>query len=242
MSDVVDLTVVVPAFDEEHRLVLTLEGMSGYLSGRGGTWEVIVVDDGSRDRTADVAEQFASTHDEFRVIRHGMNRGKGAAVRTGFRESRGDLVLFSDADLSTPMEELPRMVDALKDGADFVLASRAMPDSNVEIHQAWYRERMGKTFNVFVRAATGIPIRDTQCGFKLLRGADARALAREMKEDGFSFDVELVLLARRRGLTLRELAVTWRNDVGSRVNPIRDSLHMLGSLFRIVRRTGRYRG
>jgi dolichyl-phosphate beta-glucosyltransferase len=133
------------------------------------------------------------------------------------------------------------MKAALEQGADFVLASRAVADSNVEIHQAWYRERMGKTFNAFVRAASGIPIHDTQCGFKLLRGDAARALAGEMREDGFSFDVELVLLAARRGLRMKEMGVTWRNDAGSRVNPIRDSIRMLTSLFRIVRRTGRYR-
>jgi dolichyl-phosphate beta-glucosyltransferase len=237
-----ELSVIVPAFDEEMRLLPTLRRLEEWLAVWGRSWEVIVVDDGSRDRTAEVAEDFAVDRPAFRVLRLGRNRGKGAAVRAGFRESRGDLVLFTDADLSTPIEELDRMVGELDRGQDFVLASRALPDSNVEIHQAWYRERMGKTFNGFVRLATGIPIRDTQCGFKLLRGEDARALAKEMREDGFAFDVELVLLARRRGMRLREFPVTWRNDAGSRVSPVRDSVRMLASLGRIVGRTGRYRG
>jgi dolichyl-phosphate beta-glucosyltransferase len=215
--------------------------MEEWFTTWGRTYEVIVVDDGSLDGTVGVAEAFAASRPAFRVLRLGVNRGKGAAVREGFRQSRGELVLFSDADLSTPIEELARMKAALEQGADFVLASRAVADSNVEIHQAWYRERMGKTFNAFVRAASGIPIHDTQCGFKLLRGDAARALAEEMREDGFSFDVELVLLAARRGLRMKEMGVTWRNDAGSRVNPIRDSIRMLTSLFRIVRRTGRYR-
>lgn len=235
------ITVVVPAFNEEQRLRPTLERMEEWFTTWGRPYEVIVVDDGSLDDTVGVAERFAAGRPAFRVVRLGVNRGKGAAVREGFRQSRGELVLFSDADLSTPIEELARMKAALEQGADFVLGSRAVPDSNVEIHQAWYRERMGKTFNAFVRAASGIPIHDTQCGFKLLRGDDARALAEEMREDGFSFDVELVLLAARRGLRMREMGVTWRNDAGSRVNPIRDSLRMLTSLYRIVRRTGRYR-
>jgi len=241
VSGPVAITVVVPAYNEERRLLPTLERLEEWFTTWGRTYEVIVVDDGSRDGTVRVAEGFAASRPAFRVLPLGANRGKGAAVREGFRASRGDLVLFTDADLSTPIEELVRMKAALEQGADFVLASRSAADSNLEIHQAWYRERMGKAFNRFVRLASGIPIRDTQCGFKLLRGDDARALAAEMRENGFSFDVELVLLASRRGLRLREVGVTWRNDPGTRVRAIRDSLRMLWSLLGIVRRTGRYR-
>lgn len=241
MSGPVAITVVVPAYNEERRLRPTLQRLEEWLGARGRPYEVIVVDDGSADGTVRIAEEFAASRPSFRVRPLGVNRGKGAAVREGFRASRGELVLFSDADLSTPIEELVRLEAALGEGADVVLASRAVADSNLEIHQAWYRERMGKAFNAFVRAVSGIPIHDTQCGFKLFRGDDARALAEEMREDGFSFDVELVLLAARRGLRLREVGVTWRNDAGSRVSPVRDSIRMLTSLFRIVRRTGRYR-
>ena len=173
------------------------------------------------------------------VLTHPENRGKGAAVRTGFAASTGELVLFSDADLSTPLHEIEKLEAALEAGAGVAIASRALPDSNLEIRQAWYRERMGKTFNAIVRRVTGLPIRDTQCGFKLFRGEDARALATRMREDGFSFDVELLLLAKRRGLTVREVPVTWRNDAGSRVSPLEDALAMLLSLPRILRNVRR---
>jgi dolichyl-phosphate beta-glucosyltransferase len=187
-----------------------------------------------------LVEEFARVHAGFALVRLVKNRGKGAAVREGMSRSRGARVLFCDADLSTPLEELDALERELRDGADVVIASRGLHGSRLEIRQPWLRERMGKIFNGFVRLLTGIPFRDTQCGFKLLRGDHARALAKEMRENGFSFDVELLLLARRRGLTVRELPVRWRNDFGSRVNPLRDSAEMLGSLVRILGRTGRW--
>jgi dolichyl-phosphate beta-glucosyltransferase len=242
MAGAPHLTVVVPAFNEERRLLPTLQAMERWLDGRGTPYEVLVVDDGSADRTKALAGEFAGKHPAFRVVALPENRGKGAAVRAGFAESRGSLVLFSDADLSTPLEELDRLSAALGDGADVAIASRALPGSNLEIRQAWYREHMGKTFNALVRLFTGLPFHDTQCGFKLFRGEDARSLASEMREDGFSFDVELLLLAGRHGLAVREIPVTWRNDEGSRVNPVQHSLAMLASLPRIVGRTGRFRG
>jgi dolichyl-phosphate beta-glucosyltransferase len=235
------LTVIVPAYNEERRIGPTLVALEAFLRARGETWEVLVVDDGSRDATASLVTEFASAHPGFALVRLPVNRGKGAAVREGLARSRARRVLFTDADLSTPLEELDAMDRALADGADVVIASRALRESRLEIRQAWYREQMGKAFNRFVRLLTGIPFRDTQCGFKLLRGEEARALAAEMREDGFSFDVELILLARRRGLAVHELPVRWRNDAGSRVSAVRDSWAMLISLGRILRRTGRYR-
>ncbi|NNE43060.1 MAG: glycosyltransferase family 2 protein [Gemmatimonadetes bacterium] len=235
------LTVVIPAFNEENRLGTTLERIHSWLSGRAETFEILVVDDGSRDRTVALVREFAGGHPGVRLHEAGRNRGKGAAVRTGFAESRGERVLFSDADLSTPIEELVPMQEALNQGAGLVIASRDLPESNLAERQAWYREGMGKLFNRIVRMATGIPFRDTQCGFKLLGGGDARALATEMREDGFAFDVELILLARRSGLAIRELPVTWRHVDESRVSPVTDALRMLQSLPRILRRTGRYR-
>lgn len=237
----VALSIVVPAYREEARIGRSLEAMAAFLAARGESYEVLVVDDGSRDGTAAVVEGFVRAHEHFALIRLPANRGKGAAVRTGLQATRGERVLFSDADLSTPLEELDALDRVLRDGADVVLASRGLAASRLEIRQPWYRERMGKTFNAFARLLTGIPFKDTQCGFKLLRGDAARALAAEMREDGFAFDVELVLLARRRGLAMREIPVRWRDDRGSRVNPLRDSLAMLVALVRIVRRCGRYR-
>ncbi|MFN8179798.1 MAG: dolichyl-phosphate beta-glucosyltransferase [bacterium] len=241
MEGAPDLTVIVPAYNEERRIGPTLVALEDFLRARGETYEVLVVDDGSRDATASLVAEFANAHPAFALVRLPANRGKGAAVREGLARSRGRRVLFTDADLSTPLDELDAMDRALADGADVIIASRALRESRLEIRQAWYREQMGKAFNRFVRLLTGIPFRDTQCGFKLLRGEDARALAAEMREDGFSFDVELILLARRRGLTLRDLPVRWRNDAGSRVSALRDSSAMLVSLGRILRRTGRYR-
>lgn len=237
----VGLSIVVPAYQEEARIRRSLEALAAHLRARGEPFEVLVVDDGSRDATPALVEEFARTHAGFALVRLGTNRGKGAAVREGMARSRGARVVFTDADLSTPLEELDALGRALEDGADFVLASRGLKESRLEVRQPWYREHMGKMFNGLVRLITGIPFRDTQCGFKLLRGDAARALAAEMREDGFSFDVELILLARRRGLALREIPVTWRNDTGSRVNPVRDSAAMLASLARIVARIGRYR-
>jgi dolichyl-phosphate beta-glucosyltransferase len=241
MEGAPSLTVIVPAYNEERRIGPTLVALESFLHARGETYEVLVVDDGSRDATASLVTEFAGAHPAFALVQLPANRGKGAAVREGFARSRGRRLLFTDADLSTPLEELEAMDRVLADGADVVIASRALRESRLEIRQAWYREQMGKAFNRFVRLLTGIPFRDTQCGFKLLRGEAARALAAQMREDGFSFDVELILLARRRGLTVRELPVRWRNDPGSRVSALRDSSAMLVSLARILRRTGRYR-
>ncbi len=237
----VGLSIVVPAYQEEARIRRALETLAAFLRARGEPFEVLVVDDGSRDATPALVEEFARGREGFALVRLPANRGKGAAVREGLARARGARVLFTDADLSTPLEELDALDRELRDGADFVLASRGLAGSRLEVRQPWYRERMGKIFNGIVRLLTGIPFRDTQCGFKLLRGDAARALAGEMREDGFSFDVELILLARRRGLALREVPVAWRNDTGSRVNPVWDSAAMLAALVRIVRRTGRYR-
>jgi dolichyl-phosphate beta-glucosyltransferase len=235
------LSVVIPAFNEERRLQRTLDRIADWLDASGESYEVIVVDDGSSDATRKIAEEFARGRPPVSCISLSRNRGKGAAVRTGFERSQGELVLFSDADLSTPIEELSRLRAALQDGAGFVIASRGLAQSRLEIRQEWFRETMGKAFNGLVRLLTGIPFRDTQCGFKLLRGESARALSKEMREDGFAFDVELILLARKGGNTIREVPVTWRNDARSRVDPVVDSWKMLVALPRILRRTGRYR-
>jgi dolichyl-phosphate beta-glucosyltransferase len=236
-----NLTVVIPAFNEEKRLRETLHRVFDWLNARPQTFELLVVDDGSRDGTVDLVRSFAPGHDGVAVVELGRNRGKGAAVREGFARSRGERVLFSDADLSTPIEELSAMEQALDSGVGLAIASRDLPDSELAVRQVWYREGMGKLFNRIVRAVTGIPFRDTQCGFKLLGGEDARALAEEMQEDGFSFDVELILLARRRGLRVREMPVRWHHVDESRVSPVKDALKMLRALPGILSRTGRYR-
>ncbi|MFP5284725.1 MAG: dolichyl-phosphate beta-glucosyltransferase [Thermoanaerobaculia bacterium] len=231
-----DISVVIPAFNEAERLGSTLERAVGYLSRRGVSYEVLVVDDGSRDRTIEVAEAFAG--DGVRVIRHERNRGKGAAIKTGLLASRGAEVLLSDADASTPIEELEKLRRRLAE-APVVLGSRAVAGADIRQHQPFYRELMGKTFNRIIRLAGVRGLNDTQCGFKLLDGKVAREIGAELTVDGFAYDVELVWLARRRGYKVVEVGVVWVDSPDSRVDPIRSSLSMLRDVVRMrIRHSG----
>jgi dolichyl-phosphate beta-glucosyltransferase len=233
------LSIVVPAFNEARRLPATLERLVAHCareeSGRG--YEIMLVDDGSRDATSAVAEEWSDRH--VRLLRHDVNRGKGAAVRTGVRETSGDEVLLTDADLSTPIEDIGALRRAMSEGADVAIGSRGLSASRITLRQPFYRERMGKTFNVLVRAALGWSIRDTQCGFKLFRGDAARAIFAEVRETGFGFDVEVIHIALHNGLRVREVPVRWHNSPDSRVHIVRSSAAMLGSLARIVVRDAR---
>lgn len=225
-----DITLVIPAYNEEERLGSTLERAVDYLSRRGTSYEILVVDDGSRDRTVDVAEGFAARG--VRVIRQDRNRGKGAAVRAGMLASLGSKVLLSDADASTPIEELETLERRLP-SAPVVLGSRAVEGADIRVHQPFYRELMGKTFNFIIRLLGVRGLADTQCGFKLLAGDVARDLASRLTIDGFAYDVELVWLAQRQGLPIAEVGVIWINSPDSRVSPIRSSLSMLRDVVRM---------
>ena len=211
----VALSVVIPAFNEEQRLPGTLATILPFLRSRGETFEVVVVDDGSRDRTAEVAEQAGP---EVRVLKNPGNRGKGYSVRNGMLNAQGAWRLMSDADLSTPIEELDRLRAALNDGAEIAIASRAVSGANLEKRQSMMRETSGRFFNLLVRTLHLPGIKDTQCGFKLFSAAAARAAFTESTLDGFAFDVEALVLARRAGFRIREVPVTWRNDEQSRVS------------------------
>ncbi|MDX1501287.1 MAG: glycosyltransferase family 2 protein [Thermoanaerobaculia bacterium] len=224
-----ELTVVIPAFNEEHRLGATLERVLGYLARRGLDAEVLVADDGSTDGTPAVAEGLAARG--VGLLRDPQNRGKGAAVRRGVLASRGRRVLISDADLSTPIEELPRL-EARLHQAPLVYGSRAVAGARVTRRQPLYREWMGKCFNRIIRLAGVGGIRDTQCGFKLLDGAVARELFRDLVTDGFAFDVELTWRARQRGHRIVEVGVEWVDSRPSRVRPLADSLAMLSEVLR----------
>jgi len=212
--------------------VPTLEELAAW-SERRGDVEIVVVDDGSRDATAALVERFESTN--LRLVRMPENRGKGAALRAGVAASRGRAVLLSDVDLSTPIREVDRLGARLAE-ADVVLGSRAQPDSRIVLHQPFWRELAGKGFNLAIRVLGVRGFRDTQCGFKLLRGEVARRLFAEMTVDRFAYDVELVLLAQRRGYRVIEVGVEWRNDPGSRVRLVRDGVRMLVDVARIRRR------
>jgi dolichyl-phosphate beta-glucosyltransferase len=235
-----DISLVIPAYNEAERLGSTLERAVEYLSRRGASYEVLVVDDGSRDRTIEVAEGFAGRG--VRVIRHKQNRGKGAAVRTGMLASRGGEVLLSDADASTPIEELEKLERSLSE-APVVFGSRAVDGADVRQRQPFYRELMGKTFNRIIWLLGVRGVSDTQCGFKLLAGEVARELGAELTIDGFAYDVELVWLARRRGYPIAEVGVIWVNSPDSRVDPIRSSVSMFRDVIRMrLRHSGRHSG
>lgn len=220
----IELSVIVPAYNEEGRLAPGLRQALEYLARRGEPYELLVVDDGSRDATARVAEAFAPQG--VRVVRHERNRGKGAAVRTGLLASRGRKVLVSDADFSTPIEEIEKLERFLQDGTPLVIGSRGLADSQVRQRQPFYREMMGRTFNRLIRLFGVRGIRDTQCGFKLARGEEGRRIAGELKIEGFAWDVEMIWLARRRGYKVAEVGVVWVNSPDSRVDPIRSSFSM----------------
>jgi dolichyl-phosphate beta-glucosyltransferase len=234
-----DLSVVIPAYNEAARLGPGLRRAVDYLTRRGLAYEVLVVDDGSRDATVQVAEAFADQG--VRVLRHERNRGKGAAVRTGLLGSRGEKVLLTDADFSTPIEELEKLEPRLRQ-AGLVVGSRALDSSEIRQHQPRHRELMGKTFNLIIRLLGVRGLRDTQCGFKLVQGGVGRALGAELTVEGFAYDVELVWLARRHGHEVAEVGVVWSDSPDSRVDPLRSSLSMLVDVVRFRFRHGHRHG
>ena len=180
--------------------------------------EVIVVDDGSRDGTAGVVEEYRQAHASIRLLRNPGNRGKGYAVRHGMLEAAGEWILYTDADLSAPIGEFDKLCQAAAEsGAVVAIGSRALDRSLVEVHQSAFRELSGRFFNVVMRAVTGLPFRDTQCGFKLYRADAAREIFARQKQDGFSFDVEDLLIAQKLGLRAVEVPVRWANVEGTKV-------------------------
>lgn len=222
------LSVVIPAYNEESRLPVTLEALQGYLSGR--EYEVVVVDDGSSDRTTEVAERFGC-----RVVRFPRNVGKGAAVKSGVLASRGSLVLVTDADLATPFAELTKLEAALENGADIAIGSREAPGATVK-RKSFKRKLAGMVFNRMVRFLTGLPYRDTQCGFKLFRGKVARSVFFQTDCSGYCFDVEVLMLARKMGFEAREVGVEWCDKPGSKVRLLRDGRKMFKELLEIRRK------
>ena len=229
------ISVVIPAFNEETRLQFTLPVLWSEISKYYSHFEVLIVDDGSTDRTSEVVTAFSGNHKNIRLVRYEKNRGKGYAVRIGMLASLGDHVLFSDADLSTPVEEVLKLREALETGADVAIGSRATRQTVIEKRQPLYRVVMGKTFNKFVQLLATPGIFDTQCGFKLFTRAAAMDLFRDCRIEGFGFDVEVLFLARKRGLVIREIGVRWLNSPDSKVHPVIDSARMLRDLL-VIRR------
>lgn len=213
------LSVVIPAYNEAGRLPRTLERVAAHLARRTGGHEILVVDDGSSDGTSERALELGDP--AIRVVRNAGNRGKGYSVRRGMLEAGGARRLMTDADLSTPIEELDRLGARLDEGYDVAIASRALPGAEIEVHQPRYREALGRGFNLLVRLLLLPDLHDTQCGFKLFSAAAAEAAFGMTRLDGFSFDVEALYLARKHGFRIAEVPVRWRNDAASRVTPLR---------------------
>jgi dolichyl-phosphate beta-glucosyltransferase len=231
MRQTPDLSIVIPAYNEEARLGPTLRDYLAYCTASGRQAELIVVDDGSLDRTSAVVNSFADLHSEVRLIRLAENHGKGHAVRSGVVNARGRLVLFADADGATPLSEVVRLEAALAEGADVAIGSRALGDDRVKVKAKLYRRVIGRVFHGFVEALTVPGVKDTQCGFKLFRGAVAHDLFSRMRVRGFSFDVEVLMMARRGGYRIAEVPVNWTHQPGSKVNLVTDSAKMLVDLF-----------
>jgi glycosyltransferase involved in cell wall biosynthesis len=243
---ILSVSIVVPAFNEAGRLPHSLRAIGEYAARLPSTeFELIVVDDGSTDGTASAAERHRPTtaNVRSRVLRYAANRGKGYAVRYGLLEARASLALFTDADLSTPLEEMPKLLEPLARGdADVTFGSRALNRRLIGVHQPRRREWAGRAFNVALRVATGLPFLDTQCGFKAFRLGVCRPLLEAGTIDGFGFDIELLFEAHRAGLRLREIPVRWNHCEGSKVRCLRDGIRMLSDIAAVRRRsaTGEY--
>lgn len=224
------LSIVVPAYNEEQRLQGSLLQIAEYVGRQSYTSEVIVSDDGSTDATSQLAEALAAQHPWLRIIREPSNRGKGAAVRNGVLQARGEFVLMCDADLATPIEELDNFWACIELGADVVIASRPLKASHLVRRQPLYREMAGRMFNLAVQLFAVWGIRDTQCGFKLFRGETARRLFSMSVRDGWDFDIEILYLARRLGYRIVEVPVHWYHRDGSKVRMLRDGMCMLAGI------------
>jgi dolichyl-phosphate beta-glucosyltransferase len=229
------LSIVIPAYNEEKRIGASLEKIVAYLAGRPFTAELVAVDDGSTDRTAGVVRETLEGRIPYRLIRFDANHGKGAAVKAGVLASAGRAVLFTDADLSTPIEELDKFLPRLDEGYDVVIGSRAIPGCDIRVPQARPRQAMGKFFNRLVRLFVMKGCRDTQCGFKLFRREAALDLFSRLGTSGFAFDVEVLLLARKLGCRVAEVPVVWCDSPPSRVRMVRSSWQMLRELMTIRR-------
>lgn len=234
------LSIVIPVFNEERRLPETIKRIEEFQSGFDHPTEIIFVDDGSADRSGEILKVATGRRDGWRLVSYSPNAGKGYAVRRGIMEATGTRILISDADLSTPLIEIESLLAAVK-GADIVIGSRAVDETSVKLAQPSYRQSMGKTFNRLMRMITGLPFRDTQCGFKLFSVDAAKTVAHRATVDRFAWDVEFLMLACREGYRIEEVPVLWFNSPESRVRIVRDSFRMLVDLVRMRIRIGSVR-
>jgi dolichyl-phosphate beta-glucosyltransferase len=240
-TDAIKITVIIAAYNEETRICPSLLKVSEYLCTNQLKHEIIVVDDGSSDATSRVVEALASRIRNLKIIRYPVNRGKGYALRQGVLASKGTLLLLTDADLSTPIEELQKLSTfIIEKKCEIAIGSRALSSSEIIVKQPWLRQKMGKVFNKIIRALVLDGFSDTQCGFKLFSGDIARQLFREAQIDRFAYDVEILALAKKNGYKVSEVPVKWINSFDSKVNPFFDSLQMLKDIFKIRMRLGKH--
>jgi glycosyltransferase involved in cell wall biosynthesis len=227
-----ELSIIIPAFNEERRLPEALQRIRGYLEKQNFSAEVIVVDDGSTDGTPDVVAAARPSLPSLRLVSNGRNFGKGFSVRHGMLEARGRVVLFTDADLSAPIEEADKLLAALS-RADVAIGSRAVDRSLIEVHESRLREMAGIIFNLLVRVVTGLTFVDTQCGFKAFVRESSRIVFEQQRIERFGFDPEILFLAKRHGLRAVEIPVRWSHDAQTKLHLYRDSLRMFGELLTI---------
>jgi dolichyl-phosphate beta-glucosyltransferase len=225
-----ELSIIIPSYNEELRLPPTLEKIAAYVHAASHTTEVIVVDDGSKDNTIAVAESFRGMIPSLRVVSNGQNRGKGYSVRHGMQEARGEVVLFTDADLSAPINEVEKLLSAMKDH-EVAIGSRAVDRSLITVHESPFREFAGIIFNKIVRAILWLPFVDTQCGFKVFRREPCKIIFEQQTIERFGFDPELLYLARHHGLRSIEIPVVWGHSDATKVSMMRDSIQMFIDVF-----------
>ena len=231
-SEDIFLSLIIPVYNEEIRLDKPLVHVAEYLQANFPHWEILYVDDGSTDNTYQKLQMIQRTQNHVRAVHYANNRGKGHAVREGLRSAEGNILLFSDADFSAPIEEMQKLLAFIVGGYDVAIGSRGLPDSNVEVHQSWARETMGKMGNLLIRALLPIDLSDTQCGFKMFRKEAVVKILPKLKINGFAFDIEILAIAQVIGLRIAEVPVTWRNVPESKVHTIH-SLHVLQDLLTI---------
>lgn len=235
-----EVSIIIPAYNESERLIAPLRTLLDYAEA-AGNMEIVVVDDGSTDGTADFARETAKEKPgvAVNVIRYEQNRGKGFAVKTGLQAAQADYALITDADLSTPIEEMTKLIGLIRDGScDVAFGSRALDRSLIGTHQPWFREQGGRVVNLMIRKMSGLEFSDTQCGFKAFNMLKFRPLLDLMTIDRFGFDVEFLFVANHHGLRLAEIPVRWNDVEGSKVSAIRDTRRMFNEL-RQIRRNDR---
>jgi dolichyl-phosphate beta-glucosyltransferase len=226
-----DISLIIPAYNEAERIGKSLLSAQNYLKDNFETYEIVVVDDGSTDGTANLARNYG---DSVKVFQLERNSGKGAAVRKGMLESSGRIRVFSDADFSTPIYELKKIIGELESGADICIGSRAIQPELIKVHQPFFRELLGKTFNLFVRTILFSGIKDTQCGFKGFKDYAAEQVFSKAKIDGFGFDVEILYIAKKENFRIKQVPVEWFNDDRTTVSPVK-GLKAFFELFEIKR-------